>query len=358
MTKNNIKDFKILELVKIIKLLKILIDLNTNQKKNDDQNTWSSFFYEVPYEMIIHTPKEVIKQENNSSYNKINKLFSQSPLPFEKDKEKEKTTLNKVSWLEYLIQCGRNWLEYLIKSYRNCLEIWISFCNDYPTLVLLVLGGSWIFFLLSLTKWIKKNTLKTILRRLLKNKSPLWEFLYNYWYDFEDHEYTRMKHIEYDRYKSNDLRLRREQKLIESQYITKERKEGDVPLHIKLARSKAHKLLIKIYEDLVKKNENNRLLFLKNCEDEAAVRNKLYNKVLDMVSLDTESTADTMTLKELFEKHKVEPVTPETQKELITKWEQKRNETIDVHPINPIIIKKGLKTIKHIRKPKPSQKKK
>jgi hypothetical protein len=350
MIKNNIINTqeKILELLKIIRLFKFLADLNTKQSKtniNDEQNTCSSFIYEVPY-----TPQEIIKEENNWKYNKINKLFvfDQSSIQksFEKDKEKEKETkfvLSPIPWIEYLKKCYRNWFEF-----------WIAFCNDYPALVLLLLGGSWIFFLLLLNKWIKKYTLKTILRRLLQKKSPLWEFLYNYWYDFEEHEYTRMKHLEYNRYKSNDLRLKKIQKLIESQYLTKERTEGDVPLHVKFARLKAHKLLIKIYEDLIKKNENNRLLFLKNCDNEVALRAKLYEKILDMANLGTESTADTMTLKEFFDKHKVEPVTPETQKELITKLEQKRNETIDVHPI---IIKKGLKTIKHIRKPKPSRKK-
>jgi succinate dehydrogenase/fumarate reductase-like Fe-S protein len=110
-----------------------------------------------------------------------------------------------------------------------------------------------------------------------------------------------------------------------------------------------------LFERLIQENENNRLLFLKNCAAEVAGRSKLFDKILDMARLATESTADTITLKEFFDKHKIEPVTPKTLKGLITKLEQKRNETIAIHPI---IIKKGLKAIKHLRKRNPPQKKK
>jgi hypothetical protein len=199
------KDFPILKILQFLRLFKLLSDLNSKEKKiNDDQNT---FIYDeyIPYQVIVHT--EGIKRENN--YNKMNKLFGQRPLmeaqnPFEKaTEEKVITPLAPIP--------KQPWLEYLINSCKNWLEIWISFCNDYPTLVLLVLGAYSLFFLLSLNNWIKKYVLKSILRPLLQNRIPLWESLYEYWYDLEENEYPNIKKIEYKRFKDEDIRLKTEQ---------------------------------------------------------------------------------------------------------------------------------------------------
>jgi hypothetical protein len=343
--KNTNQENQILKLLKVMRLLKVLADLNSKKKINDDQVFWSSFIYDVP-----RTPTEVIKGERENNYNKINKLFGQRPLvePFEKTTEKGivTTVLKKIF--------NKAWLEYLRKHCKNWLEIWISFCNEYPTLAVLVLGVSWFYFLLSLNNWIKKHTLKTTLRRLLQSRIPLWEYLHDFWFDFEKNEYERLKEIEYRALKAEHLRLLAEQYFIESKFS---KLNQDVPLHIRLSRQKVLNRLKALFDNFIKENENKQELFRKSSFIEVAEREKFYDKVFDMSILDTESTADTITLEEFFDKHKIEPVTPETQKELITKLEQKRNETVDVYP-SPIFRRKGVKEIKHLRKRKPSRKKK